>query len=210
MATRKRDGSKGTSSDEKPARYFARPADWRRWLEAHHADTAELWVGFHKTSSDKPSITWPQSVDEALCFGWIDGRRQSIDEHRYKIRFTPRKASSKWSLINVRRVGELRQLGRMRPAGEKAFAARKEKATGTYSYEQRNAGALPPAFEKRLKGAAKKFFASQAPWYQRTAIHWVISARQEATRERRMEILIRCCASETTIPPLTRPTGKKK
>jgi uncharacterized protein YdeI (YjbR/CyaY-like superfamily) len=187
--------------------FFDGPEAWRTWLDENHLGEAELWVGFHKRATKMPSLTWPESVDEALCFGWIDGRRQSIDERRYKIRFTPRKPTSKWSLINVRRVGELRQLGRMRPAGEKAFAARKE--TGTYSYEQRNASVLPPALATRLKGAAKKFFAAQAPWYQRTAIHWVVSARQEATRERRMEILIRCCSSGKTIPPLTRPTGKK-
>ena len=189
--------------------FFDGPESWRAWLEENHSDESELWVGFHKRATKKPSLTWPQSVDEALCFGWIDGRRQSIDEGRYKIRFTPRKSSSKWSLINVRRVEELRQLGRMRPAGEEAFAARKEAATGTYSYERREPGVLPPAFAKQLKGAAQKFFAAQAPWYRRAAIHWVISAKQDATRERRMEILVRCCASAKTIPPLTRPTGKK-
>jgi uncharacterized protein YdeI (YjbR/CyaY-like superfamily) len=187
--------------------FFDGPTSWRAWLEENHLEETELWVGFHKRATKKPSLTWPQSVDEALCFGWIDGLRKSIDERRYKIRFTPRKPTSKWSLINVRRVGELRQLGRMRPAGEKAYAARKE--TGTYSYEQRNESALPPAFAKRLSGAAKKFFASQAPWYQRAAIHWVVSAKQEATRARRMESLVRCSSSGKTIPPLTRPAPKK-
>jgi uncharacterized protein YdeI (YjbR/CyaY-like superfamily) len=189
-------------------RYFDGPAAWRAWLARHHASKKELWVGFHKRATGKPSLTWPQSVDEALCHGWIDGVRKSIDGARYMIRFTPRKPSSKWSLVNVRRVAALRKLGLMTAAGEKAFAARKE--TGVYSYEQRNQAALSPAHLAALRAneKARTWFESQAPWYRRACIHWVTSAKQAATRERRLTILIRCSAAGRTVPPLTRPTGK--
>src|SRR5438105_8380169 len=123
-------------------RYFEGPAAWRRWLSRHHAREQELWVGFHKRATGKPSLTWPQSVDEALCFGWIDGVRRRVDDDRYMIRFTPRKPTSKWSLINVGRVAALRKQGLMTGAGEQAFAARKQ--TGVYSYEQRNQASLSP------------------------------------------------------------------
>src|SRR6187200_1555406 len=122
------------------ATFFATPRDFRAWFEAHHARASELLVGFYKKESGKPSITWPEAVDQALCFGWIDGVRRRVDETSYMIRFTPRKATSRWSMVNVRRVGELTEAGLMRPAGIAAFAARTE--TGTYSHEQRDAAAF--------------------------------------------------------------------
>src|SRR5579863_7322555 len=119
--------------------FFATPSELRAWLARHHDKTSELWVGFYKRNSGKPSITWPEAVDAALCFGWIDGVRKSIDDISYSIRFTPRKACSTWSAVNIKRVGELTELGRMRPAGLKAFEGRTEEKSGIYGYEQENA-----------------------------------------------------------------------
>jgi uncharacterized protein YdeI (YjbR/CyaY-like superfamily) len=166
--------------------FFSTPAQWRRWLEKNHASATDFWVGFYKRASSKPSMTWPESVDEALCFGWIDGVRKNVDPESYTIRFTPRKESSVWSNINVRRVEGLRAEGRMRPTGEAAFAARKAHKSGIYSYEQRKAE-LPEPWLGLLKKnkPAWKFFSAQAPWYRRTASWWVISAKREETRQRR-------------------------
>jgi uncharacterized protein YdeI (YjbR/CyaY-like superfamily) len=190
--------------------FFATSADFRAWFERHHASSRELLVGFHKRASGKPSITWPESVDQALCFGWIDGVRRSIDATSYSIRFTPRKATSNWSSINVRRVKELTASGLMRPAGLDAFERRSEEKSGVYSYEQRKSAALPAAALARFRANAKawKFFRAQPPWYQRTAAYWVISAKKEETRERRLDTLIHDSASGRTIGPLTRPVGK--
>lgn len=186
------------------ATYFAAPSDFRRWLEEHHATAKELSVGFYKRDSGIPSLTWPQSVDEALCFGWIDGVRHSIDGQRYRIRFTPRKRTSIWSVINIGRVKALTKAGLMTPAGLKAFAARTAKKSGVYAFEQGKAQQLPAAFAKQLQGNAKawKYFSAQAPWYQRTAIHWVISAKKEETRTKRLASLIACSAEERSIAPL--------
>lgn len=184
--------------------YFATPAAFRAWLEANHATASELIVGFYKTTSGRPSITWPESVDEALCFGWIDGVRKSLGAVAYTIRFTPRKPTSIWSAINVAKVETLRAAGKMRPAGEAAFARRTAEKTGVYSFERNAAAKLTPAQAKQLAASAKAaaWFAAQAPWYQRTATHWVISAKQEATRERRLAELIRCSAAGRRIGPL--------
>jgi len=186
--------------------FFATPAELRAWLTAHHAAEKELLVGFRKKASGKPSITWPESVDEALCFGWIDGVRRNIDEQTYSIRFTPRKPTSIWSAVNVARVTELTAQGKMLPAGLRAFAARTPERTGVYSFERAEAAKLSPAQEKQLRANKKaaKFFDAQPPWYQRTAIHWVISAKREDTRERRLTQLITDSAAGRTIPPLTR------
>jgi uncharacterized protein YdeI (YjbR/CyaY-like superfamily) len=183
--------------------FYASPEEWRAWLEAHHADAREHWVGFHKVGSGTPSITWPEAVDQALCFGWIDGVRRRVDETSYMIRFTPRKTSSSWSMVNVRRVGELREAGLMRPAG---IAARTE--TGTYSYEQRDAAAFDPERERRLRAntAAWEHFSAQPPWYRRTATHWVMSAKREDTRDRRLARLIEDSAAGRPIGPLARPS----
>jgi uncharacterized protein YdeI (YjbR/CyaY-like superfamily) len=191
--------------------FFKTPADFRAWLEKHHATQQELSVGFYKRDSGKPSITWPESVDAALCYGWIDGVRNSIDEVSYRIRFTPRKATSTWSAINVKRVAELTKLGLVHPAGVKAFEARKGDKTGIYAYEQRRNAKLPPAFEKQFRANKKawEFFQSQPPWYRRTTTYRVISAKQEGTRLRRLAELIRDSELGQPIKELGRREGKK-
>jgi uncharacterized protein YdeI (YjbR/CyaY-like superfamily) len=190
---------------ETEVRFFRTPADFRRWLTKHHATARELWVGFYKTGSGKPSITWPESVDQALCFGWIDGIRKSIDEESYKIRFTPRKASSIWSAVNIRRVGALAGEGLMQPAGLEAFAARKANKSGIYSYEQRSAK-LPEPYEARLRQdpAAWDFFQSQPASYRKAAMWWVVSAKKEETRAKRLATLIEDSAHGRTLAQFTR------
>lgn len=194
----------------KRVRFFATPDEFRAWLEKNHATEKELFVGFYKRGSGKPSLTWPESVDAALCYGWIDGVRNAIDELSYRIRFTPRKPTSTWSAINVKRVAELKELGLMRLAGIKAFEVRKGDKTGIYAYEQRNNAKLPPAYEKKFRANKKAwaFFQSQPPWYQRTASYRVISAKQEATREKRLAQLIRDSEAGQPIKELRR-TGSK-
>jgi len=152
-------------------------------------------------------MTWPESVDEALCFGWIDGIRKSVDGISYTIRFTPRKPRSNWSAINLKRVQALKKMGRMQATGLKAFEARDSKRSGVYSFEQRRPK-LDEAYEKKLKAnkAAWKFFQAQAPWYQRTSSWWVMSAKKEETRLKRLATLIDDSAHGRTIAPLTRPT----
>jgi uncharacterized protein YdeI (YjbR/CyaY-like superfamily) len=187
------------------ARFFASPGEWRAWLEEHHDSADEVVVGYWRRGTGRPSLTWAQSVDEALCFGWIDGVRRRIDDERYCIRFTPRQARSRWSRVNVERVAELARAGRMRPAGLAAFEARTEE--GTYSYEQQREAALDAEREARLRGddAAWEFFAAQPPWYRRAAVHWVMSAKREETRDRRLAQLVACSADGRPVPPLTRP-----
>ena len=191
--------------------FFATPDDFRTWLEQHHAIETELLVGFYKRDSGKPSVTWPESVDCALSYGWIDGVRNSIDGISYQIRFTPRKATSIWSAVNVKRVAELTKLGLMRPAGLKAFEARKGDKTGIYAYEQRKNAKLTPAYEKQFRANKKawEFFQSQPPWYQRTASYRVISAKQEETRQKRLNQLIKDSAAGRPIKELAR-TSKAK
>src|SRR4030095_2558993 len=172
-------------------KFFKSPADFRRWLQKHHATTQEQWVGFFKKGSGRPSITWPESVDEALRFGWIDGIRKTIDEVSYKIRFTPRRPGSIWSAVNIKRVEELITNGVMQPAGLKAFEARKENKSGIYSYEQRSTE-LPAQYERPLKQnkTAWEFFQAQPAWYRKQAFWWVVSAKKEETRLKRLEKLI--------------------
>ena len=194
--------------------FFETPARFRAWLEKNHATATELLVGFYKRGSGKPSITWPESVDEALCFGWIDGVRRGGDDS-YTIRFTPRKKSSNWSNVNVARVAELTRAGRMAPAGLRAFEARKADRTGVYSFERTAPAVLSPAHEKQLRAnrAAAAYFDAQPPWYRRTATHWVTSAKREATRDRRLAELVRCCAAGRSIPTLAareqKPAAKR-
>ena len=185
-------------------KFFKTPSDFRNWFAAHHAFESELWVGFYKKDSGKASITWPQSVDEALCFGWIDGIRKSIDEVSYKIRFTPRKPRSIWSAVNIKRAGELAEQGLMQSGGLKAFAARQENRSGIYSYEQRSAE-LPDQYAKQLKknAAAWKFFHAQPPSYRKAANWWVVSAKKEETRLKRLDRLIEDSAARRTIPQFT-------
>ncbi|MBA3459396.1 MAG: YdeI/OmpD-associated family protein [Deltaproteobacteria bacterium] len=188
-------------------RFFATPSAFRAWLETNHESKSELLVGFYKTSTGKPSITWPESVDEALCFGWIDGKRQSAGPTAYTIRFTPRRPTSIWSVVNVAKVAALTKAGKMRAAGVRAFALRTAERTGVSSFERTEAAVLSPPQEAKLRANKKAaaFFDAQAPWYRRAAIHWVISAKQEATRERRLAQLVTDSAAGRTIPPLTRP-----
>ncbi|MDQ4004845.1 MAG: YdeI/OmpD-associated family protein, partial [Actinomycetota bacterium] len=152
-----------------------------------------------------PSITWPEAVDEALCFGWIDGIRKSIDDTSYKNRFTPRRSGSTWSVVNIRRVQELIELGRMHSAGLKAFEARKEERSGIYSYEQRHLVGLEPAHEGRFRANEKAwaYFQASPPSYRKAAVWWVVSAKQEGTRLRRLEQLISHSEQGRTVPPLT-------
>jgi uncharacterized protein YdeI (YjbR/CyaY-like superfamily) len=191
--------------------FFATPAELRAWLDTHHETSGELWVGFYKKGSGRPSITWPEAVDEALCFGWIDGVRKGIDGVSYAIRFTPRKPRSIWSAVNVGRVAELTGLGLMRPAGLKAFAGRVEERSGVYAYEQQDAAALDAEDERQFRANSRAwaFFQAQAPWYRRTAIWWVVGAKREETRRKRLATLIADSEGGRTIPQLTRRTGGK-
>jgi uncharacterized protein YdeI (YjbR/CyaY-like superfamily) len=197
------------------ALFFAKPADFRAWLDKNHASEQELSVGFYKRDSGKPSITWPESVDAALSYGWIDGVRNSIDAVSYRIRFTPRKPTSTWSALNVKRVAELTKLGLMRAAGAKAFAARKGDKTGIYAYEQRKNAKLSAAYEKQFRANQKawEFFQSQPTWYRRTAAYRVVSAKREATRQKRLADLIKDSEAGVPIKELRRPgktLGRKK
>jgi uncharacterized protein YdeI (YjbR/CyaY-like superfamily) len=172
-------------------KFFRTPKDFRAWLEGNHETVPELWVGLYRKDSGKPSITWPESVDEALCFGWIDGIRKKVDEISYKIRFTPRRKRSVWSAINIKRVAALTKEKRMCPAGVKAFAARLENKSGIYSYEQLTAE-LPAPYSRRLKknNAAWDFFHKQPPGYRKIMIWWIVSAKKEETRLMRLEKLV--------------------
>jgi uncharacterized protein YdeI (YjbR/CyaY-like superfamily) len=176
--------------------YFGSPAEFRAWLDAHHADAQELWVGYHKRATGTPSLTWPESVDEALCFGWIDGLRRSVDAERYAIRFTPRRPGSNWSRVNLARVGALMAEGRMRPAGIAAYEARKPEADEP-RYEDRPSELPEPyavAFRER-DGAAWAFFQAQSPSYRRMAIGWVLAAKREETRLRRLGEIVEASAA---------------
>ncbi|HUJ12631.1 MAG TPA: YdeI/OmpD-associated family protein [Thermoanaerobaculia bacterium] len=181
-------------------RFFETAAAFRVWLENCHDQVDELIVGFYKRGSGRPSITWPQSVDVALCFGWIDGVRRRVDEETYTIRFTPRRAGSIWSAVNIRRVKELIEKGAMHPAGLQAFETRDEARANLYSYERATAK-LSEADEKRFRSKKKawKFFSEQPPSYRRVATHWVVSAKQEATRAKRLEKLIAASAQQKRI-----------
>ena len=172
-------------------KFFRTPANFETWLEKNHATATELWVGFYKKDSGKPSITWAESVDQALCFGWIDGIRKRVDEISYQIRFTPRRRRSIWSAINIKRARELARQTQMRPAGLKAFEARIENKSGIYSYEQRSTELSEP-YTKVLKKnkAAWNFFEKQPPSYRKMIGWWIISAKKEETRMARLAKLI--------------------
>lgn len=172
-------------------KFFPTPADFRKWFEKNHDTEKELWVGFYKKDSGKQSINWSESVDQALCFGWIDGIRKSIDDISYKIRFTPRKPGSNWSAININKIKNLTKLGLMKPEGIAAFKKLDKKKAKIYSFEQKQV-LLDANFEKIFKSnkAAWKNFKSMAPSYQRTSIHWVTSAKLEETRLKRLNELI--------------------
>ena len=176
--------------------YFPSPAAFRDWLEAHHAGAAELWVGYHKRGTGTPSMTWPESVDEALCFGWIDGLRRTVDAERYAIRFTPRRPGSNWSRVNLARVEALTAEGRMRPAGLAAHAARKPGADEPSVKDRPEV--LPEAYEAAFRArdaAAWDFFRAQSRSYRRMAIGWILAAKREETRLRRLEQIVEASAA---------------
>jgi len=177
-------------------RFFKTPSAFHKWLAANHAKSKELSVGFYKKGSGRPSITWPESVDEALCFGWIDGVRNSIDEESYRIRFTPRKPGSVWSAINIRNVERLIQEKRMQPAGLKAYELRTANRSGIYAYEQRSPELIEPYLGKLKRNkAAWKFFTAQPPGYRKLMNWFIVSAKLEETRLKRLARLIEASAN---------------
>jgi uncharacterized protein YdeI (YjbR/CyaY-like superfamily) len=181
----------GPGGGVKP-KFFQTPAAFRAWLERHHDTTDELLVGFYRKDSGRPSITWPESVDAALCFGWIDGVRRRIDEQSYSIRFTPRRRGSIWSAVNIRRMAELDKQGLVHEAGAAAFARRSAKKSGIYSYEQRADAVFGPTLEKRFRANRKAwaFFQAQPPGYRKQMTYRVATAKLEATRLKRLDALI--------------------
>lgn len=189
--------------------FFASPAEWRTWLTEHHEQESEVVVGYYKKGVDKPTLTWQESVDEALCFGWIDGVRKGIDEERYQIRFTPRKKTSIWSAVNIKRMGELMEQGLVQPKGMAAFEARKADKSVVYAYEQAEAPAFnaeeQAQFERNAEAWA--FFQRQAPSYQKASIWHVVSAKKIETRQKRMATLIEDSAAGRRVGALT-PKGK--
>jgi uncharacterized protein YdeI (YjbR/CyaY-like superfamily) len=183
--------------------FFASPDEFYAWLAEHHETEDEVYVGYYKKHTGKPSLTWSEAVDQALCFGWIDGRLNRIDDERHMQRFTPRRPGSNWSKVNVAKVEKLTEAGLMRPAGIAAFERRKDDKTGLYSFERENA-VLPPEYEERLRAntAAAEYFDAKPPWYRRSAVHWVMSAKREETRERRLNQLIEDSANGLHVKPL--------
>lgn len=175
--------------------FFPNSAEFRKWLEENHQTETELFVGYYKVGTKKPSMSWSESVDEALCFGWIDGVRKSLDQESYCNRFTPRNPKSNWSAINIKKVEELIRLGKMAPAGLAAYEKRSDARSAVYSYENR-----PEKFEPEMEARFKKnavawnFFSTQAPSYRKTMIYWVMSAKQEATKISRLDKLIKASA----------------
>jgi uncharacterized protein YdeI (YjbR/CyaY-like superfamily) len=185
--------------------FFKTPVELRKWLEKHHDQKQELLVGFYKKATGKPSVTWPEVVDECLCFGWIDGIRRSLDDESYTIRITPRRPRSIWSAVNIKRVEELTKQSRMTPTGLAAFEKRTENRSGIYSHEQRPE-VFEPASEKPFKANKKAwaFFEAAPRSYRRAAIWWVISAKKDETKTKRLAELIKLSAEGKTIPQFTR------
>jgi uncharacterized protein YdeI (YjbR/CyaY-like superfamily) len=190
--------------------FFESPSAFREWLARHHDSVLEAWIGFHKKAAGRKSVTYSEALDEALCFGWIDGVRRTLDEKRWTIRFTPRKPRSTWSLVNIRRAAALKKKGRMAPAGLKAFDTRDRARSGIYSFEQRAALRLDAAAEKKFRARRKawSFFQAQPPGYRKTATFWVMSAKKEETRARRLDQLIGDSGNGRRIGLLARPQKK--
>jgi uncharacterized protein YdeI (YjbR/CyaY-like superfamily) len=183
--------------------FFPTQSDLRKWFTRNHKQSDEIWVGYYKKDTGKKSITWQESVDEALCFGWIDGIRKSINEESYKIRFTPRRKGSNWSAVNIKRIKELIKLGLVKPAGLKVFKNRDAKKDEQYSFEQQKVE-LPKTFEKKIKANSKawEYFIKLPPYAKRLSTWWVISAKREETKLKRLDILIQCSEEGRKIPPL--------
>ncbi len=190
--------------------FFKTPAEFRTWLKKNHAKEKELLVGFYKKSSGKPTLTWEESVDEALSYGWIDGIRKNAGEDSYTIRFTPRRAGSFWSNKNIANVKRLVKEKRMQPAGLKAYEARKGERSGAYAFEQDEIPDFDAVSLKRFRAnkAAWTFYNDQPPGYKRTIRHWVVSAKKEETRLKRLDRLIAVSANKDRID-LEFPFGKK-
>ena len=186
------------------ATYFTTPAELRAWFEENHDTASELWVGYYKKATKRPTITWAEAVEEALCFGWIDGKLQRIDDERHRQRFTPRRKGSNWSEVNMANVVKLRKQGRMMPAGEAAFAARPKIEPGALTYERRHEAAFEAEQEGafRANEAAWTWFEGQSPSYRQSATFWVVSAKRPETRAKRLDQLIDCSAEGRRVPPL--------
>jgi uncharacterized protein YdeI (YjbR/CyaY-like superfamily) len=191
--------------------YFKSPAAFRSWLEEHHETETEVWVGMWKKATGRQGMSWSEAVDEALCFGWIDGLLRRVDDERHMQRFTPRKPTSNWSAINVAKVAQLGAEGRMVPAGEAAFARRRDDKTAIYSHEQRSKPQLEPGEQAQLEAneAASAYFSAKSPSYRRQATWWVISAKRPETRARRLSTLIEDSAAGRSIKPLTPPPKRR-
>lgn len=188
--------------------HFHCPEAFRTWLMRHHSERDELWVGFWKKSTGRPSITWPESVDEALCFGWIDGIRKSVDDEAYTIRFTPRRSRSTWSLRNIERYRALEAEGRIEPAGAETYRRWTEENSGAYSFEQETPGTLCDDYLARIRADAAAWadWQSRPPGYRKQVTHWIMSAKRESTRERRLKSLIEDCAAGRKVKPLRQTT----
>lgn len=184
--------------------FFASPNDFRVWLAAHHADRDVLWVGFWKKDTGRPSVTWEESVDEALCFGWIDGLRRRIDDEAYTIRFTPRRPGSRWSRRNLDRYRILSAAGRVEPPGASAYARRVESPEGGYSFERDTPVEFAEEFRVRLEADAAAWadWSARSPGYRKRVTHWVMSAKREETRERRFGALLDDAAQGRVVRPL--------
>ena len=193
--------------DEPEARFFETPAELRDWLDDHHETAEELIVGAWKKSTGKPTVTWPQIVEEALCVGWIDSIRRSVPGDGWTIRLTPRRKGSNWSAVNIAKIAELRAAGRMRPAGEAAFAARTAARSAIYSYERRKEAILEPDEEARFRSnpSAWAWFDARPASYRTAAVYWIVSAKRPETRAKRLATLIEDSAAGRTVRPLTRP-----
>ena len=191
--------------------FFEDPEAFSMWLSANHSTAKEVWVGFHKTSTGKPSLTWPESVDEALCYGWIDGIRRAVDPSSYAIRFTPRRPGSSWSAVNIRRAQALIRQGRMQPSGLQAFEDRHASEFERFSYANRPAD-LPPKYLKLLKAnkVAWAYYRSQPPWYRKAATWWVISAKREETKLSRLSALIADSAAGKRIRQVAAASRTKR
>jgi uncharacterized protein YdeI (YjbR/CyaY-like superfamily) len=187
--------------------FFETPAELRDWLDEHHETSDDLFVGAWKKSTGRPSLTWPEIVEEALCVGWIDSIRRSVPGDGWVIRLTPRRKGSNWSAVNIAKVAELRQAGRLRPAGEAAFGARTDARSAIYSYEQRKTAALEPDEEARFRRnpAAWTWFEGRPASYRTAAIYWIVTAKRPETRAKRLGTLIEDSAAGRTVRPLTRP-----
>ncbi len=191
--------------------FFQSPEELRDWFDANHETASELWLGSYKKATGKPSVTWSDAVDEALCVGWIDSVRYSLDAERSAQRFTPRRKGSNWSVVNIAKIKELTKQGRMRPAGIAAFEARTEDRSGVYSYEQRHLAKLEPDEAKlfRNEAAAWAWFEKQAPSFRTGATWWVTSAKRPETRARRLALLIEEAAAGRRPKALT-PPGERR